>query len=259
MTADKKELPIAVFDSGVGGISVLRELVRVMPGEDFYFRGDSVHAPYGTRPAEEILQLTKENIARMAGSGFKGIVIACNTATSAAITPLRQIYTDIPVVGIEPAIKPAVERCPGGKILVMATPMTVGGEKFLRLVHRFEDEGIIIPLACPGLMEFVEAGTLSGPKLEAYLEELLCPYREEGIDAVVLGCTHYPFVRRQVASVMGEGVLIVDGSEGTAREMRRRLLGAGLLRDRAQGGTVRFEDSLPEKETLCRFLLEAQL
>lgn len=259
MEENRREMPVAVFDSGVGGISVLRELVRQMPGEDFLFRGDSAHAPYGTKPAAEILRLTTENIAQMAEGGIKGIVIACNTATSAAITPVRQIYTDIPVVGIEPAIKPAVKSRPGAKVLVMATPMTVKGEKFLRLVHRFEEEGTIIPLACPGLMEFVEAGKLSGPEIGAYLSDLLGPYRDSGIDAVVLGCTHYPFVRRQVAKVMGEGVLIVDGSEGTAREMKRRLGEAGLLRDRTQGGTVKFEESIPEKADLCRYLLEAEI
>ena len=259
MEENRREMPVAVFDSGVGGISVLRELVRQMPGEDFLFRGDSAHAPYGTKPAAEILRLTTENIAQMAEDGIKGIVIACNTATSAAITPVRQIYTDIPVVGIEPAIKPAVKSRPGAKVLVMATPMTVKGEKFLRLVHRFEEEGTIIPLACPGLMEFVEAGKLSGPEIGAYLSDLLGPYRDSGIDAVVLGCTHYPFVRRQVAKVMGEGVLIVDGSEGTAREMKRRLGEAGLLRDRTQGGTVKFEESIPEKADLCRYLLEAEI
>ncbi len=252
---ERKELPVAVFDSGVGGISVLRELVRLMPGEDFYFFGDSIHAPYGTRPQEEIRSLTLENISHMYQRGIKGIVVACNTATSAAIAALRERYTDIPVVGIEPALKPAVMEKEDATVLVMATPMTVQANKFRTLMARFADRATVLPLGCPGLMEYVEAGKMEGEEVEQYLRELLAPYIGR-IDAVVLGCTHYPFLRKSIRRVLGSGPHILDGSEGTAREVQRRLTQMGLLRDRVQGGTVMFEESMPEKIRLCRFLLE---
>ncbi len=256
MSVDKKDMPIAVFDSGVGGISVLKELVRQMPNENFYYRGDSINAPYGTRPVEEIRDLTFQNIEYMAGKGIKGVVVACNTATSAAVSPLRKVYPDMPIVGIEPAVKPAVEHCPNGRVLVMATPMTVGGVKLERLIDRFRGNAEVITLACPGLMEFVEQGKLEGEELEAYLRDLLEPYIKEPVGAVVLGCTHYPFVQNTVQKILGDDVYIVDGSAGTAREMKRRLKESGLLSDRQEQGTVRFEATIPEKERLCKRLFE---
>lgn len=252
---EKRNLPVAVFDSGVGGISVLREMVRLMPEEDFYFFGDSIHAPYGTKTQEQVRRLTLDNVARMARRGVKGIVIACNTATSAAIKNLREIYTDIPVVGIEPALKPAAMEKKGAKVLVLATPMTVQGSKFRELVSRYEDQASIIPVGCPGLMEFVEEGKLEGEELELYLKRLLYPYLSGGIDAVVLGCTHYPFLRKTIAKVLGPGPHIIDGSGGTARELRRRLAVMDLLTDRKTPGTVTFEESIPEKIELCHFLM----
>lgn len=252
---EKRNMPVAVFDSGVGGISVLREMVRLMPREDFYFFGDSINAPYGTKTQEQIQELTVTNVARMAEKGIKGIVIACNTATSAAIGRLREIYTDIPVVGIEPALKPAATEKKGAKVLVLATPMTVQGSKFKNLMARYENQATVIPVGCPGLMEFVEAGKMDGPELETYLKKLLYPYLSGGIDAVVLGCTHYPFVKKAIANVMGPGPHIMDGSEGTARELLRRLTQMDLLTDRNGAGTVVFEESISEKIELCKFLL----
>lgn len=255
---EKRNLPVAVFDSGVGGISVLRQMVRLLPRENFYFFGDSVHAPYGTKRLEEIQKLTTENIAYMANKGIKAIVVACNTATSAAIALLREQYTDIPVVGIEPALKPAVMEKKNARVLVMATPMTVMADKFQNQMARFEKQATVIPLGCPGLMEFVEAGKLEGPELDSYLRELLAPYLKEEIDAVVLGCTHYPFVKKAIAQVMGPKPHIIDGSEGTARELKRRLTQMKLLTDRKTAGTVVFEESVPEKIKLCEFLLESR-
>ena len=251
----KKYLPIAVFDSGVGGISVLREMVSILPGEDFYYFGDSVHAPYGTKTVEEIQELTLKNVETMVKKGAKAVVIACNTATSAAIVKLREIYMDIPVVGIEPALKPAVMRSEGGQVLVMATPMTVRGEKFRQLLERFDGQANITPVECPGLMEFVEEGKLEDPSLMQYLSDLLKPYLEKKTDAIVLGCTHYPFVKHMIRQITGEGPAILDGSEGTARELKRRLEEMGLLSGKEEGGNVVFEESLPEKKQLCEYLL----
>lgn len=252
---EKRNLPVAVFDSGVGGISVLREMVRLMPKENFYFFGDSANAPYGTKTVEQVRELTLQKVAQMAEKGIKGIVIACNTATSAAINQLREIYTDIPVVGIEPAVKPAAMQKKGAKVLVLATPGTVQGTKFRTLMAQYEEQATVIPVGCPGLMEFVEAGKMDGEELENYLKRLLYPYLSGGVDAVVLGCTHYPFVRDTIAKVIGEDVFIIDGSAGTARELQRRLTQMDLLTDRRDAGTVIFEESIPEKIDLCNFLL----
>lgn len=251
---------IAVFDSGVGGISVLKELVKVLPYEDFLFFGDSVNAPYGTKSIEEVRSLTCEHARRMLfDEGCKGLVVACNTATSAAVRSLRELYPDIPIVGIEPAVKPAVLCKEHPKVLVMATPMTISQEKFRKLMSKYEDQGEIIPLACPGLMDFVERGDLEGDDLRKYLTELLFEYRDNKVDSVVLGCTHYPFAKRMIQEILGEKVQVFDGAEGTAREMKRRLQEAGLLENATKPGTVRFENSLEGEKNRQKVLLCEQL
>lgn len=249
--------PIAVFDSGVGGISVLRELARLMPGEDYLYYGDSKNAPYGVKDTETVRTLTCEHARRLFDQGAKGLVVACNTATSAAVRTLRERYPYIPIVGIEPAVKPAAQSGDHPRVLVLATPMTIREEKFRRLMALYEKEADIVPLPCPGLMDFVERGDLDGEDLHKYLTELLYDYRDDAVDAVVLGCTHYPFARRQIQSVLGPHVRIFDGGEGTAREMQRRLASAGLLRPEDRQGHVVFEnsDGNDEKLALCRALL----
>ncbi|MCI9077935.1 MAG: glutamate racemase [Lachnospiraceae bacterium] len=249
--------PIGVFDSGVGGISVLRELVKQMPEEDYIYFGDSVHAPYGTKPLEEVRQLTINNICFLLESGAKSIVVACNTATSAAVAQLREMYPDVPLVGIEPAIKPAVMYKENSCVVVMATPMTLKQKKFQNLMHQYEDMADIVPLPCPGLMEFVERGILEGKELTMYLENLLGSVSNKKINSVVLGCTHYPFVKDVIQKIAGENVIIFDGGEGTAREMKRRLTEAGLLNQSGKKGKVRFINSLDTDDELklCEFLL----
>ena len=169
----KIELPVAFFDSGLGGISVLRETVRLLPQEDYLYFGDSLHAPYGVKSVDEVVRLSLENAAMLTARGIKALVVACNTVTSAAIATLREHYPQLPIIGTEPALKPAVERHPGGRILVMATAMTLSERKFSDLREHYQQDAEIIPLACSGLMEFVERGELSGPNLEAYLHEKL--------------------------------------------------------------------------------------
>lgn len=249
--------PVGVFDSGVGGISVLRELVKQMPGEDFIYLGDSVHAPYGTKPLDEVRKLTIDNVRFLLEKGAKSIVVACNTATSAAVARLREMYPDVPLVGIEPAIKPAVMYKKDSCIVVMATPMTLKQEKFQKLMHNYDSMADIVPLPCPGLMEFVEHGILDGMELTEYITKLLGSVRRSRIDSIVLGCTHYPFVKDVIQKVAGNGVLIFDGGEGTAREMKRRLLEAGILNNSRKAGNVKFINSLNTEEEikLCQFLL----
>lgn len=253
----QKRRPIAVFDSGVGGISVLRELIRIMPDEDYIYYGDSKNAPYGIRSREEVRAFTLARAKSLFDQGCKGLVVACNTATSAAVRTLREMYPYIPIVGIEPAVKPAALNGENPRVLVMATPMTIGEEKLKNLIGQYEDKATIIPLPCPGLMDFIERGDLNGEDLHRYLMDLLYAYRGGQVDAAVLGCTHYPFVRAQIQRVLGENVRIFDGGEGTAREMRRRLAESGLLREDVRRGTVVFENSLEGcgKEALCRRLL----
>lgn len=247
------DAPIAVFDSGLGGVSVVREMIKAMPEEDIFYFGDSANAPYGTKSYEEVQQMTIAHTEEFIRMGAKGVVIACNTATSAAVRKLRQMYPELPLVGIEPAVKPAVEKYPHGKILVMATPMTIREAKLHHLIEKFGGEAEIIPLACPGLMDFVEAGNIDSPEVFGFLRDILEPYKE-GLDGVVLGCTHYPFVKKTIVQILGEQVDIFDGGEGTAREIRRRLNLASLLRENTQRrGKITFKNSDKSQEKESQF------
>lgn len=252
--------PIGFFDSGLGGISVLRGTLRLLPGEDYLYFGDSYHAPYGVRPLEEVRELSRAAAEHLLEQGVKAIVIACNTATSAAAANLREQYPEIPIIGTEPAVKPAVERHPGGRILVMATPRTLKEKKFLDLWDLFRQQAEIIPVPCGGLMEFVEQGILRGEAPETFLRQLLQPYLTEPVDAVVLGCTHYPFLQAVIRRVLGPEPEILDGADGVARQLCRRLEELNLRNPREDGGTVTFQNSLDSSSLLelSRMLLQYQ-
>lgn len=245
---DKTQCPIGVFDSGVGGISVLRELVARMPNENYIFFGDSKNAPYGTKTLQEVQKLTCADARYLISQNVKALVVACNTATSAAINILREEYADMPIIGIEPALKPAVHAREYPRVLVMATPMTLREEKFHALMQKFETEAEILPLPCPGLVEFVERGELDGAELERFLRELFAPYQAKTVDCVVLGCTHYPFVRGMIQKVLGSRVLVFDGGEGTARETQRRLKECGLCNPSKEKGRVTLQNSLASEQ-----------
>ena len=225
---ERTELPIAVFDSGLGGISVLRALVQRLPGEDFLYFGDSANAPYGVRPVAEVRRLTQDVIGR-----------------------LRAAFPDIPVIGIEPALKPAVAH--HRRVLVLATPLTLREEKFVALMHQCAGCAEIVPLPCPELVEFVERGELDSPALTAYLARQLGPYAGR-VDAAVLGCTHFPFARRAIRAALGGNVTLYDGSDGTARETLRQLVRRGWVRGGSHG-VVTLENSLPSELPLSRRLL----
>ena len=226
---NKKQDYIAVFDSGVGGISVLRHLRREMPGERFLYFGDSANAPYGSRTTEEVRQLTLAAARKLTGEyPIKALVIACNTATAAAVKDVRAAYPDLIVIGIEPALKVAADNYPGGRVGVMATEVTLREEKFDTLLHRFEKECTITKIPAPGLVQLVEAGKVDAPETEALLHQILDPYIGR-LDAVVLGCTHYPFAAKAISRVLGEQVVLLEGGGGTARETKRRLAAANLL------------------------------
>ncbi len=238
---------IAVFDSGVGGISVLGQLRKVMPGEKYLYYGDSAHAPYGTKSREQIQGLALAVAEKLVSRGVKALVVACNTATAAAIDVLRKSYPDLIVVGIEPALKPAADRFPGGTVGVLATPVTLREEKFRLLAEHFGGLCQVVPLPAPGLMELVEQGRANGPEARALLQNILGPWVGK-LDALVLGCTHYPFAVSAIRSVIGEGVTLFDGGEGTARETRRRLQKAELLNPGE--GEIFIENSLGRQELL---------
>ncbi len=243
--------PIGVFDSGVGGISVLRELAALMPQEDFIYIGDSIHAPYGTKPHDEVHTYVLATVEKLLKQDVKIIVIACNTATSVSIRALRLLYPHVHFVGIEPAIKPAAEQRPGSRVLVMATPMTLSEEKFRKNVALFQGKAHFIPVPCPGLMELIEGGHLSDTPAREYLTRLLTPYFTEPVGAIVLGCTHYPFIRALLQQIAGPEVLIIDGSAGTARETRRQLEAEGLLRPQGRQGTIILQNTADSAELLA--------
>lgn len=239
-----EDRPVGFFDSGVGGISVLKEAVKLLPGEDFIYLGDSKNAPYGTKTVEEVKTLTFDAVDFLINNNVKAIVVACNTATSAAITDVREKYSKLPIIGIEPALKPAVELKRKGKIIIMATPMTLSEAKFNNLMKNYKDEAEIQPLPCPGLVELIERGITEGIEIDNYLKERIKPFEENGIAAIVLGCTHYPFVKKSLSEVLSNNVPIIDGSRGTAKQLKRQLSEYDIMNKRKQGGKVQINNSL---------------
>ena len=234
--------PVGVFDSGVGGISVLREMVSRLPNENYIYFGDTRNAPYGTKTPEEVREKVWAVVRQLLDENIKALVIACNTATSAAAAVLRSSL-DIPVIGMEPALKPAQQLRRGGAILVLATPLTLREEKFERLMEKYGQGAVKV--ACPGLMELVEAGE----KEEAgrYLRELFGGYDMDRVDAVVLGCTHYVFLRDMIKEMIPERTAITDGNEGTARQLGRVMRERGCLRTEGEG-SVTLRTSGTEKD-----------
>ena len=226
---------IGFFDSGVGGVSVLHTARRILPNEHFLYYGDNGHAPYGPKPLEEIRRLSAESVGVLLDRGVKAVVIACNTATSAYAEILRA-ELELPVIGMEPALKPAQEARHGGEILVLATQATLTLPKFQRLMNRYGDH--VIPVVGRGLVELVEAGMADSPEAEAALRELLGRYVGRSIDSVVLGCTHYPFLAGAIRRMFPEAELF-DGRTGTCMRLKH-LLEAGGLRSKGTEGSVEF-------------------
>ncbi|MBR3553883.1 MAG: glutamate racemase [Clostridia bacterium] len=251
--------PIGVFDSGMGGISVLQQLLRVLPHEDMLYFGDGANAPYGTKPTAVIRDLTERAAEHLLARGAKAIVLACNTATSAAAAALRERYPDLPVIGLEPALKPAALSAAYPTVVVMATPLTLKEEKFAALTRRFADKCRIIALPAPGLVPLVEAGRMGTDDARTYIEALFAPYRDEGIDCVVLGCTHFPFMKRDLRAVLGHTVRFYDGAEGAARQTRVLLDRAGLLNPKETPGTICFENSDETRLPLMERLLQYEI
>ncbi len=222
--------PIAVIDSGLGGVSVLCHILKELPSEDIVYFGDNANAPYGSKTTEAVRALTVENIKMLRKKyDIKAVIIACNTATGAAAEKCREIFPDMPIIGIEPAVKPAVLRddVTHPRVLVMATPLTLGQEKFVCLARKYNPDAELVPLPCPHLSEVIEAGA---PEKETneLLNMLLSPVERENIDSVVLGCTHYPLISDKIAAFFPKA-RIFDGGKGTALQTKRRLAECSLL------------------------------
>jgi len=249
----KNRLPIGVFDSGVGGISVLVEIIKLLPHEEFIYYADSINAPYGIKPENTIRSLTIKAADFLFKLGVKSLVVASNTATSAAIKEIRRIF-ELPVIGMEPAIKPAVELKKNSRIIVMATPLTLQSKKFNSLVYQYKHLAEIISIPCPGLVELIERGNNN---IADYLYSILRPETNKNISTVVLGCTHYVLIKREILKVLGRNINIIDGNCGTARHLKTVLEKEGLLNNTLEDklqiplrANVRFYTSGTCKEVL---------
>jgi len=231
--------PIGVFDSGVGGLSVWREVVRLLPHEDTLYFADTAHCPYGFRPATEIQQLSAAVASFLVDQGAKLLVVACNTASAAALEHLRAAF-DVPIVGMVPAVKPAARQSHTGQVGVLATGVTLHGELYQEVHQRFAGGVTVRSVACPGLVELVEAGRAESPEAEALLRHCLEPLLAAGIDVLVLGCTHYPFLASAIRRVAGPDLLLLDPSPAVARQAERVLAREGLLTARTRAGRHAF-------------------
>jgi glutamate racemase len=225
---------IGIFDSGVGGLSVMTEVVRQLPREDVLYFADTVHCPYGRRTHSEIQALSQGVAAFLLAQGAHIVVVACNTASAAALSHLRGQF-DVPIVGMEPAVKPAAQRTDTRVVGVMATEATFQGALFASLVERFASGVQVLTRSCPGLVEQVESGQITAPSTKQMLEIYLRPLLQAGVDSLVLGCTHYPFLRPLVEEIAGEGVEVIDPSPAVARQTARVLRRQGLLRESRLG------------------------
>lgn len=235
--------PIGVFDSGVGGLSVLRAIRAQMPEESVIYFGDQGHVPYGPRPMEQIQKFSQAITRFLLAQHAKIIVVACNTASAAALKYLRQTFPDVSFVGMEPAVKPAAEHTETGVVGVLATPATFQGALYASVVERFANGVELLQDTCAGLVQQIERGDLDGPETRAILEAALQPMLKKNIDTVVLGCTHYPFVIPLIQQIVGDKVRVIDPAPAVARQAQRLLEANGTKRPPGARGEVRFYTS----------------
>jgi glutamate racemase len=233
-----KTNPIGVFDSGVGGLSVLSAMRVLLPAENVIFFGDQGHVPYGPRPLEQVRAFSEGITRFLLDDGAKLIVVACNAASAAALTYLRQTFPDVKFVGMEPAVKPAAETTRTGVVGVLATPATFQGALYASVVERFANDVQLMQDTCPGLVQQIEQGNLDGAETRAILESALRPMLDRGIDTVVLGCTHYPFVIPLIERIVGQSVRVIDPAPSVARQVERLMDAAGTRNTSSGRGRV---------------------
>lgn len=236
-------LPIGVFDSGVGGLSVLRAIREQMPNESVLYFGDQGHIPYGPRPMEQIRNFSEAITNFLLAQRAKIIVVACNTASAAALKHLRERFPDIQFVGMEPAVKPAAEQTQTGNVGVLATPTTFQGALYSSVVERFANGVELLQNTCPGLVQQIEQGYLDGEETRKILEDALLPMLEKNIDTIVLGCTHYPFVIPLIQRIVGDKVRVIDPAPAVARQVKRLLEAGEMRNDSKSSGEVRYYTS----------------
>lgn len=246
------EEPIGVFDSGLGGISVLAQMIIALPHEKYLYFGDSRNAPYGEKTKKEVLNYSMEITQRLINQSAKAMVLACNTATSAAIEELRRTY-DIPIIGMEPAVKPANMMKNINRIVVMATPFTLKEKKFRDLVQNIDTNKRIVKLPCPGLVQLIEQEGGAGPRVFDYLMKLFQENIINKGDVLVLGCTHYVFLSEVIHLILGDKVPLVHGNKGTVRELNNQLERYGILAE----GSIKKSKTRNKDKTASSFEIDA--
>jgi len=241
MTRQKKHQgPIGIFDSGVGGLSVFREVRRQLPEEDLIYIADQAHVPYGNRSREQVLGFSDGIVRYLISKRTKLVIIACNTASAVALADMRKEYPSLPFVGMEPAVKPAAAETSSGVVGVLATPATFQGDLYASTVERFARGVKIVQDTCPGLVKQIEGGEIDSPETRAILKRALEPMLEQGVDEVVMGCTHYPFVIPLIKEIVGEGVAVIDPAPAVARQAGRLLTKFDLHQRRKKEGQLSF-------------------
>ena len=220
--------PIGVFDSGIGGLTVLKEIIKILPNEEFIYYADTDNVPYGIKPKEEVKEYINQAVKFLIDKDVKAIVIACNTATSIAINDLRKKYS-LPIIGIEPAAKPAIENRGQKKVLIMATPTTIREEKLHNLLKKFSAEEFVDLIAMPKLVEYAESGEFNSKEIEDYLKKQLQEFNLNDYSEIVLGCTHFPFFKEKIKKVVPQNINIIDGSNGVANRLKDILQKNDLL------------------------------
>jgi len=249
---------IGVFDSGVGGLSVLRAIRQQRPAQEMIYFADQIHVPYGSRSLEEVRSFSEEITRFLLAQGARLVVVACNTASAAALHSLRALFPDIPFVGMEPAVKPAAEGTRTGVVGVLATPATFQGALYASVVERFANGVVILQDTCPGLVEEIEAGRLDGTRTRAILETALHPMLAQGVDTIVMGCTHYPFVIPRIEEIIqnypgSPNVRVIDPATAIARQTGRLLLAHGVSEKQQPETEARYITS-GQPEALKRLL-----
>jgi glutamate racemase len=240
MASSSQKTPIGVFDSGMGGLSVLRAIRRLLPTQPVIYIGDQFHVPYGQRTLEEVRGFSREVTNFLLAQGARLIVVACNTASAAALHVLRAEFPDVPFVGMEPAVKPAAEQTHTGVVGVLATYATFQGSLYASVVERFAHDVTLLQDPCLGLVPEIEKGNLDGRETRTILTKILNPMLEKGIDTIVLGCTHYPFVIPLIQDIVGSSVRVIDPAPAVARQTQRLLLEHGWLSENKENAVVKY-------------------